>query len=568
VNVLVSAERIGFADTGEQMPPHATAYKQFQPQIPLYRLQFQVCDTGIGIPLNRIHRLFKSFTQADASIARRYGGTGLGLVISKRLCEMMGGCIWVESQGYVSGQPPIDFQPQSSSKHKPNPGSTFYFTITAPALPRTPRIEVLEPDGSLIHKRLLIVSDHPLNQKLLTVQAQIWQSQVISVKDSTAALIALQHSTSFDIVIYDRTFSACNESDLIQKVRALPKYKFLPFIVLQSVGNQLSSHQAQLDRTIYLSKPIREKALHTALLQALKGQSEPIDRLALSALSPSSTDTPPLAVQIPLRILTVDDITVNQKIVLQMLQKLGYRADVANNGKEAIESVCRQPYDLVLMDVQMPGVDGVEATQKIRQHQKSPTSPWIIAVTAHAMSGDRERCIRAGMNDYLTKPISLEGLVRAIRRYAEVHPQAFPIQPVHTSSIAHKRSASEQSVDALPANSTMLPAPIDYSILEELRQIAGEEADQLIAELIQSYRSDSLVALTHVQQSIEQSDDKAIKQSVHALRSMSLNIGAVRLGELCKALEVDVTTMNFSKRIDLLAQIKAEYDRVKAALQI
>lgn len=565
INVLVSTQQVGFADGDISMPLDAMfASIHPQPKIPLYQLQFQVCDTGVGIPPNRIHRLFKPFTQADTSIARRYGGTGLGLAISRRLAEMMGGSMWVESRGCVSGQPPPSFRQQQihnrnachASQQTRYPGSAFYFTIKAPILPETVNIDVLVPDSSLLDRRLLIVSEHPLHHQLLVAQTHSWRMQVTAVKQEQAALETLQQDDSFDVVIYEKRRSDYNELDFVRKVHASCN-QTIPFIVLQSVGEQYSNLQIQPSfPIIYLNKPIREKSLHAALIQSLNGQNEALDNLAL-ALHVSETL---LSTQIPLRILTVDDITINQKIVLQMLKKLGYRADVASNGKEAIESIRRQPYNLVLMDIQMPGMDGLEATQKIRQQFTLQRPPWIVAVTAHAMQGDREKCLQAGMNDYISKPITLKELVRVIRRYAELHPPSMPIPLEPNSSV-------DELLTVSPSHSTMPASSIDNRILGELKQIAGEEADQMIAELIQNYKIDSLPVLTHLQQAIEQTDSRTIKKTAHTLRSMSINLGAVQLGELCKTLEIDVIQMSFAQMKDLLAQIELEYGRVKNALE-
>ena len=350
----------------------------------LYEIHTAVRDTGIGIDPAARARLFKAFSQVDSSTTRKYGGTGLGLAISKRLAELMNGRIWVESA--------------------PGKGSTFHFTV------RVRRSNLPEPalDLNALHGlRVLVVDDNATNRRLLEVQCIAWSMQPILASGPGEALTMVESQPGFDMILLDMQMPEMDGLELAQVLARHPKTAKTPKIMLSSIGQRFSIAETPLSAA--LSKPLRQDRLLAAFLDAL-GERE--DGPAVSP--PAALER--LAERLPLHILLVEDNRVNQKVALRLLERLGYGADVAANGLEALDALRRQSYDLVLMDMQMPEMDGLEATRRIRADFPSQKQPRIVAMTANAMKGDRERCIDAGMDDYMSKPVKWESLVEAIGR--------------------------------------------------------------------------------------------------------------------------------------------------------
>ncbi|MEW6240644.1 MAG: response regulator, partial [Chloroflexota bacterium] len=358
-------------------------------------LLFTVRDTGIGISESHMNRLFQSFSQADSSTTRKFGGTGLGLVISKRLAEMMGGEMHAESAGLGKG-------------------SAFIFTIQAEpaqvAERRTARdIKGIQP--SLQDKRVLIVDDNATNRRILTLQTEKWGMQPRQTEHPREAIQWIQTGEHFDLAILDLQMPEMDGLMLTREIRKL--HESLPIILLTSLGRKEIGAD-DLDFAAYLTKPLKPSALFDAVAEIF----------ARHLVTPKADSAKPavdadMAKKRPLRILLAEDLQVNQKLALRLLEQMGYRADVASNGLEAVESVERQAYDVILMDVQMPDMDGLDATRAIRK--KNVKQPYIIAMTANAMQGDREMCIEAGMDDYISKPIRMNELVAALNLAGEKH---------------------------------------------------------------------------------------------------------------------------------------------------
>ncbi len=351
------------------------------------QLHFTVRDTGIGLSEAGLSRLFQKFSQADSSTTRKYGGTGLGLAISKLLAELMGGTMWAESAG-------------------PGLGSSFHFTMAAkPAdLPQGNRRDFLGEQTALKGRRILVVDDNATNRRILALQTAKWGMVVQDTGSPEAALQILQQQR-FDLAIVDMHMPGMDGSTLARRIREAGHA--LPLVLFSSLGRQ---EPPAADFAATLAKPLRQSALHDTLMRLLAGDA---------ALPVATTPARPhldagLAQRHPLRILLAEDNVVNQKLALRLLQQMGYRADLAANGIEAIECIARQTYDLVLMDVQMPEMDGLEASRRITAKFGPHERPRIVAMTANAMQGDREQCLAAGMDDYLTKPIRVDELVRAL----------------------------------------------------------------------------------------------------------------------------------------------------------
>ncbi|NES04097.1 MAG: PAS domain S-box protein [Okeania sp. SIO2F4] len=362
----------------------------------LYEIEFAVKDTGIGIPEKRLERLFKPFSQIDASMTRQYGGTGLGLAISKRLSEAMGGNMWVETEV--------------------GKGSTFHFTMTAMATETTTESDLKQLQPELTGKKLLVVDDNATNRKILTLQVKSWGMKVEAVESGAAALKLIRSGKKFDIAILDLQMPEMDGLTLAEQIQSIPDYQGLPLVMLSSVGKLTSEEIAgRASFAAFVSKPIKQSNLYEMLVSVLGKQAisfKPKTSEAKLILSNEAEFR-----LLPLRILVAEDVVVNQKVALLVLERLGYRADVANNGLEALEALRRQNYDIVFMDVQMPEMDGLEATRRICQIFPEAKRPWIIAMTAHAMRGDREECLEAGMNDYISKPVRVEALIKALKNY-------------------------------------------------------------------------------------------------------------------------------------------------------
>jgi PAS domain S-box-containing protein len=387
VNLLSNA--VKFTHTGEIVVAVSSRCLENQQ----HELQFAVRDTGIGIAPERLDRLFKSFSQVDSSTTRQYGGTGLGLAISLRLSELMGGTMWVESEEGC--------------------GSTFYFTIQAASAPSVRRLYQKGEQPQLRGKRVLIVDDNATNRQILTLQTNAWGMFPVAVTGGEEALNLLQQGEAFDVVILDMHMPEMDGAQLSVQIRALPGLAPLPLVMLTSMANssrQLKEQYGELDFAAFLTKPIKPSHLYNVIVSIFSDQ-KPIE-VALATPPKLEAD---LAERLPLRILLAEDNVINQKVALRVLQRFGYRADVAGNGAEAIAALRRQYYDVILMDVHMPEMDGLEATRRICAEWPQ-ARPRIIAMTANAVQGDREVCLSAGMDDYISKPVRIEELRAALEQ--------------------------------------------------------------------------------------------------------------------------------------------------------
>jgi CheY-like chemotaxis protein len=387
VNLLGNA--VKFTEQGEIIVEVTNDQVESDSQIPM--LHFIVRDTGIGIPADRVGSIFQSFTQVDTSTTRKYGGTGLGLAISKRLAELMGGTMWVESEEGV--------------------GSKFHFTVQAPPTTLT-QTEKIPDVPYLQFKHLLIVDDNETNRRILTLQAESWGMVPTAFANPLDALKSLKSGVHFDLAVLDMHMPDMDGLTLSREIRQLESERFkpTPLIMLTSLGWRDVGDTSHFSS--FLTKPVKQSNLYNAMIGALF-QAEPRQ---IRPVSSNQQFDPTLAARVPLRILLAEDNAVNQKLALRLLERMGYRADVAGNGLEVMEALDRQNYDLVLMDVQMPDMDGLQATRAIRAKYGPDRQPHIIAMTANAMQGDREECLSAGMDDYIAKPIRVNDLVEALMK--------------------------------------------------------------------------------------------------------------------------------------------------------
>jgi PAS domain S-box-containing protein len=355
-------------------------------------LTFAVRDTGIGIPPAGLARLFQSFSQVDASTTRKFGGTGLGLVISKRLAELMGGSMWVEST--------VD------------QGSTFHFTIVAEPCVSKPRPWLSPGQAHLAGRRLLIVDDNATNRRILVDVSAGWGMESRAAATPAEALAWLRDGQLFDVAVLDMHMPVMDGVALAREIRRVRGATAMPLVMLSSLGERDIAAESELFAA-YLTKPAKPAQLFGVLAGLFKPDAVPERSVSAhpfvvaAAATASRTEA----------VLLAEDNAVNQKVALLMLAKAGYRADVAADGHEAIAAVKRQHYDIVLMDVQMPELDGLEAARQINTLRPARADrPWIIAITANAMQGDRELCLAAGMDDYISKPMKTEELAAALER--------------------------------------------------------------------------------------------------------------------------------------------------------
>jgi CheY-like chemotaxis protein len=353
------------------------------------QLEFEVRDTGIGIAADKQERLFKAFSQVDSSTTRKYGGTGLGLAISDKLVKLMGGEIRVDSL--------------------PGNGSTFYFTILTQAgagvVPNYTSNGLSEHAG----KRILIVDDNQTNRTILKSQLEYWKLVTVPAVSGVEALALLAKEDDYDLVLTDMQMPHMDGLQLSRTIRE--KHPGIPIILLSSVGDEYKKSHVKLFSAI-MTKPIKQQLMYRNILAALQDHpAQAAKSAAFQSKLPSD-----LSKHHPLKILVAEDNVINQQVIQHILEKLGYLPKVVANGREAVYLMLEQPYDIVFMDLQMPEMDGLEATRLIRETAGS--RPVIIALTANTMEGDEEECLNAGMNDYIGKPVKLEELVGKLRKWS------------------------------------------------------------------------------------------------------------------------------------------------------
>ncbi len=396
VNLLSNA--IKFTEEGEVV---VSVSGQLQDNY-RYLLHFTVRDTGLGIPLDRQDKLFQSFTQVDASTTRKFGGTGLGLAISKQLSELMGGAMWLESTGI------------------PGEGTSFHFTILTEYLKEKESSKDL---SVLAGKRVLIVDDNATNRNIMIQQTKSLKMIPKGIASGPEALELFKNNISFDLAILDFQMPEMDGVKLSEELRKLPAASKFPFILLSSYGYR--DKKGNLSNfTATLTKPIKFSHLTEVLLTVLQEKTEVLNKH--QDISSIQFDTE-IGKNYPLHILLAEDNIVNQKVARRFLEKIGYHTDVAFNGIEVLDALKRQSYDLIFMDVQMPDMDGEQATMEIRKNFPKEKQPRIIAMTANALKSDLDRYLSEGMDGYIVKPFKIEELVRAlIESYQYFHPKEKP----------------------------------------------------------------------------------------------------------------------------------------------
>jgi CheY-like chemotaxis protein len=537
VNLVGNA--VKFTAKGEVVVEVRTAQPDSIPNPPSNTLvlHFSVRDTGIGIPPERLPRLFRSFSQADASVARNYGGTGLGLAISKRLAELMDGRMWVDS---IVGH-----------------GSTFHFTISLQPAVKEPEPVLAGPQPKLTGLRLLIVDDNPTNRRILTLQSRKWGMLARDAEDAHQTLELLNRGEPFDLAILDMQMPGMDGLALGAEIRKIRNADTLPLILLTSMAILPDTPESVLAPfAACLTKPIRQHQLHELLLRVVSGPGSVTRKLV-----PNQKLDGSLAKRLPLHLLLADDNVVNQKVARRLFEQMGYHVDVAADGYEALQAFQKQNYGIVFMDVQMPEMDGLEATRQIRRfEQEQQRSPCIIiAMTASAMLGDRERCLAAGMNDYLAKPVRLEAVQNSLERWGPlVSRKTERVSRGDTTHISPP-PPPQLSHSPAPAEDT---APVD---LERLTEMGGTDPAG-IKELIDLYVTQTTAQLKELAAAAQSAACKDIERVAHKAAGASATCGMTAIVPLLRQLEKLGRENQPQTTPDLVAQAEQALRQIVAFL--
>ena len=500
-----------------------------------YELHFAVRDTGIGIAPDRLEQIFQPFQQAESSTQHRYGGTGLGLAITRHLVELMGGKIWVESE---LGK-----------------GSTFHFTIVAEAAPemRKPYPRTALPE--LLGRRVLVVDDNATNRRILAYHLSRWGMKPVAVAYPEDALAYVALGEQFDLAILDMQMPGMDGLTLAKKLRQHPGGESLPIVILTSIGlsrQDVERHNVRIDAV--LTKPLKPSQLFDVVAEILAGRSVS-ERAALP--EPSLFDTQ-MARSYPLRILVAEDSPINQHVIRRMLEKLGYNPRVVNTGEEVLTALEEEDFDVILMDVQMPVMDGEEATRAIREQLPEHRQPYIIALTAHALAGDRERYLAAGMDDYLSKPVHVQHLVDALREAAkrrakDAHARAQTSQPRGRRTVVMEKRGSTSVVDT--------------SVFNQFYEIWDSEAPQVISELVAAFLENAPEFMDKMRAALENEHASELRRLAHTFKSNAAMVGAHRLANLCQQMEDKARREHLEGADALLEDMSQEFTRVKEALE-
>jgi PAS domain S-box-containing protein len=475
------------------------------------RLELSVRDTGIGIPEDRMNRLFTSFSQVDTSTTRRFGGTGLGLAISKRLVELMGGAISVESEH--------------------GSGSTFRISLPVTEAEVASPIPLEEGLPQLAGKRILVVDDNATNREIVSRHALSWGMEPVDIERPADALALIEAGEQFDVAVLDMMMPDMDGLALAGEIRSRRSVEELPLLLLTSLGRIPQAESGSIF-SAQLAKPLKASQLYNTLLQMLSPGE--VGAETVEAETNGKQARPSF-----LRILLAEDNPMNQKVALRLLERLGYTATVAWNGLEALAALEKQSYDVVLMDVQMPELDGLDATRRIVERWPEESRPHIIAMTANALPEDREACFAAGMNDYVAKPIRAEELARALKR----------ARPLATSP---DRNSSEEA-----------DLTLDAAALRNLRDLGG---DEFLAEVVDAFLSDAPELMAALRRPLEDGNAEELRRAAHTLKSNGATLGAAQFAELCRTLEQRAKDGELDGSSELVDRIEQEYRSLEDSL--
>jgi PAS domain S-box-containing protein len=465
---------------------------------------FSVWDTGIGIPADKVDKLFQSFSQVDTSTTRKYGGTGLGLAISRKLTEMMGGNIWVESE---EGK-----------------GSGFHAAIPLQeALPPKP----LVPNPILKGKTLIIAAKHPGVRSMIEALVESWGMTTVSVGTAGDVMTKLRSGLTFQGAVIEEDLPDQSGKELAQDIRRQRGAASTPCILLCSLQEQ-AAYGSNLPPGFVaaLAKPVHFQQLHGILATSLKG-----GKVTNKLLRSTGRIDTGFGQRRPLRLLLAEDNIINQKVATRILSQMGYRPDVVHNGVEVLQALDRQKYDVILMDIQMPEMDGLEATRRIRKEYTGTRRPWIIAMTANAMDSDRKNCFDAGMDGYLSKPVRIEALEAELTRSSENIGQA-----------------------------------VDFSVLSKFGEMTGS-GSEAVRELVEIFSEETPLTLQQIRADIERKHVQGICILAMQLGRACQNFGAERMQTLCSSLQNAGKTGDFTLATEFVDRLEEEFEIVKTTLE-
>jgi CheY-like chemotaxis protein/HPt (histidine-containing phosphotransfer) domain-containing protein len=507
-------------------------------------LEFTVRDTGIGIAPEVLPRLFSAFTQANGGMARRYGGTGLGLAISKQLVEMMGGEIRASSM----------------------PGLGSQFTFRLPFGVTEEGAEQMPADAlEMPALRVLVVEDHETNRTVLENMLGAWGMRVTLAGDGVEALEVLRREHelggSFDLALVDMSMPRMNGVQFAQALRASTEWRQLKLMLLSSVSSPDDvrvAHEAGFHR--FVSKPVRKVELRQAIL-------------GLSALPVRERETP--LPRLDRHVLVVEDNPVNQEVIHQMLRRLGCRTHLAHSGVEGLRALCEHRFDLVLMDIQMPGMDGVETLRWFRRGSGgrftflTPPDTPVLAVTANALGGDEERFLAHGFNDYLSKPFRQNQLLAVLTHW--LRPAADAAAPGAPNATRRKVVTDTSAVMPASRETDMIqpdPQVFDAEAVARLRELDPQGENQLLARLFRTFHTSLLRLVPQMEEAHEINDMATIRLTAHTLKSSCASVGALKLSGLCAEIESMIRSGQPGPFDTHITAIRQETDRVLASLRI
>jgi CheY-like chemotaxis protein len=491
-------------------------------------LLVEVRDTGIGIPADKLNRLFKSFSQVDASTTRHYGGSGLGLVISQQLVKLMGGDLLVES---VEGK-----------------GSTFRLSLPVQEVAKGPEPEPVSVE-QLRGRSILVVDDNQTNRRVVELAGQKWGMKVEAVPGAEEALKRIATGNRYDVIVLDYQMPAMDGVMLAR--RLISDGVAVPRVLMTSLGSRADMRPEERELfNVCLSKPVKPAQLQQALVKAM----ETVSSKPAMAVPAETKVEPSLASRFPMHILVADDNAINLKVALRLLEQVGYRADVANNGVEVLQALGNKVYHLILMDVQMPEMDGLVATRRVRELEAAAAGEraghrhLIIAMTANAMKGDREKCLEAGMDDYIPKPVRAEVLYAAIERWAGK--VTAPSQPVEAPAIV------------------AAPVPLAEKLLDIDRLNDFSEGNRDAAqELVDLYIQQVQEQMETLKAKFAQGNAKEVQRIAHSCAGASATCGILAMTPLFKRVEHIAAEDELAKAGPLLADLENNFTRVTQALQ-
>jgi signal transduction histidine kinase/DNA-binding response OmpR family regulator/HPt (histidine-containing phosphotransfer) domain-containing protein len=502
-----------------------------------YHISFLVKDTGIGIPEGKMDRLFKPFSQVDSSTSRNYGGTGLGLVISKRLVDKMDGSMSVESDEGI--------------------GTTFYFDIIANAAEDVSNFYHYAPVPVFENKKIILQVENQTRLNTLEEQLKSWGMIPILHPNSQVDLLSKINSESIDGILIDIQYSNVNIPELIKQLKEADT-KQIPVIIFSQMGKHIDEKNKLDEKFIrILNKPVRWKSLHQTLAELFGGgiETSKLDKERLikdTYISPSKVS--------PLNVLFVEDNIINQKVAIKILEKLGYKADIAKDGLEAVENARLKDYDLIFMDILMPKLGGIDATKMIREVFGAKKKPKIIAMTADTMMNDREACLNAGMDDYLNKPINVEDIRAVLDKWSNVISDEVE---VNLEKIKDEFAGSEI---------------IDEGNITFIHEVQTSADINFLVDLFEIYIRDLPILVKKIDEAIKNSDFTNLIFYTHKLKGSALTLGVESIANFCielenaaasKILDDQVRNLNanlnehIKKIVEELKKLKLKYNKIK-----